>query len=138
MKEGCYACLIGMVFLTSFIFIDKTLPIERNTTKVISIQHKGQTFEVKLRESFILVLPNPGAGGYVLKDPEIDSQILTLMKMEKKPASEPNKVGDFGSFEWTFLPKEKGVSPIIVRAFRPWEREKAPIVLFEATVQVNQ
>ncbi len=137
-KEGYLIYWIGIMVLASFVFCDKTLPVERDLMKVLSIQHKGQTVEVKPGEFFLLILPNPGSGGYMIQDPEFDSHILTLTKVEKKPASEPSREGDFGSFEWTFLAKGEGVSPIIVRAFRPWEKGKAPVVLFEASVRVHQ
>jgi predicted secreted protein len=86
----------------------------------------------------MLILPNPGSGGYVVRDPEFDPQILTLQKMEKKHPSDPGKEGDFGSLEWTFQTKKEGISALIVRAFRPWEKDKAPVVIFEASVHVSQ
>ena len=73
--------------------------------KVLSVQHKGQILEVKPGESFLLIVPNPGSGGYVVRDPEFDPQILILQKTEKKPPSDPSRHGDFGSFEWTFQAK---------------------------------
>ena len=75
----------------------------------------------------------------MLWDPsEFDPQILILQKMEKKPPSDPNRDGDFGSIEWTFRGKKEGFSSIIIRAFRPWEKDKAPTVIFEASVHVTQ
>lgn len=128
--------LIGMILLCSIVFPAKILTVERNHTKIFSIQHQKQTIEAKTGESFLIVLPNPGAGGYIVQDPEFDSQILKLLKMDKKPPSESNRVGDFGSFEWTFLGREEGISKIVIRAFRPWERDKAPIILFKAIVRI--
>lgn len=111
--------------------------MERYPTKFLSVQNQGQTMDVKLGESFSLILPNPGTGGYIVRDPEFDSQILTLLKMEKKSPSELSKEGDFGSFELSFLAIKKGISKIIVRASRPWETSKAPIIIFEASIRVN-
>lgn len=128
---------IGIVLLFSFVFPEKIFPMESCFTKVLSLQHKGQTILVKSGESFLLTLPSPGAGGYLVHDPEFNSQILTLLKKEKKSPSEASGEGDFGSLEWSFLAKEKGISTIIVQASRPWERGKVPIVLFEVSIQVN-
>lgn len=138
MKESYLLYWMGIMFLSSFIFCGNTLPADGGVTRLLSNQDKGQTFEVKSGESFLLVLPNPGSGGYVVHNPEFDTEILTLVKIEKKSPSDPNRAGDFGSLEWTFLGKGKGISPIIIRAFRPWEAGKAPILLFEASVRVNQ
>jgi len=112
--------------------------MERCSKKVFSIQQEGQILIVKLGESFMLILPNLGSGGYVIRGPpEFDPQKLTLQKMEKNPPSDPSKEGDFGSFEWTFRAIEEGLSFLIVRASRPWEKGKSPIVMFEASVQVK-
>ena len=111
---------------------------EKVPIKVISAKHNGQALKAKPGESFMLILPNPGSGGYVVRDPEFDPQILTLQKMEKKHPSDPGREGDFGSLEWTFRAIKEGISPIIVRAFRPWEKDKAPVVIFEASVHVNR
>ena len=106
--------------------------------RVLSVQHKGRIFEVNPGESFALILPNPGSGGYVVMDPpEFDPQILILQKTEKKAPSDPSRLGDFGSFEWTFQATKEGISVIVVRAFRPWEKDRAPVVIFEASVRVN-
>jgi predicted secreted protein len=73
----------------------------------------------------------------VVRDPEFDPEILSFEKMEKKPPSEPARAGDFGSIEWTFRAKKRGISALTIRAFRPWEKDKAPIVIFEASVHVT-
>ena len=112
--------------------------MESNPSKLFSVEDQGQILSLTTGESFMLVLPNPGSGGYLLQDPEFDSQILTVQKVEKKPPSAPYRSGDFGSFEWTFVAKKRGISALIIRAFRPWETDKAPIVIFEATLQVSQ
>jgi predicted secreted protein len=107
--------------------------------RILSVQHKGQILEVTPGEFFLLILPNPGSGGYVVLDPpEFDPQILILHKMEKKPPSDPSRQGDFGRFEWTFQATKEGISAIVVRAFRPGEKDKASVVIFEASVHVNQ
>ncbi len=114
-----------------------TLPMERRPMKVLLVQYKGQILEVNPGESFLLIFPNPGSGGYVVLDPpEFDDQILILQKMEKQPPSDPGRQGDFGKFEWTFRAKKEGISAIVVRAFRHWEKDKAPVVIFEASVHV--
>ena len=129
----------GIVFLCSLVLCNKTLPMESRPMRVLSVQDKGQIFEVNPGESFLLIFSNPGSGGYVVLDPpEFDPQILILHKMEKKPPSDPGRQGDFGSFEWTFQAKKEGISIIVVRAFRPWEKDKVPVVIFEASVHVNQ
>ena len=113
--------------------------MENRPMRVFSVQDKGHILEITSGESFLLILPNPGSGGYVVLDPpEFDPQILILHKIEKKPPSDPGRPGDFGRFEWTFQAKKEGISAIVVRAFRPWEKDKAPVVIFEASVHINQ
>jgi hypothetical protein len=114
MKGSCFnfICCTGIVFFCSLVLCNKTLAMESRPMRVLSVQDKGQVFEVNSGESFLLILPNPGSGGYVVLDPpEFDPQILILHKMEKKPPSEPGRPGD---------------------------KDKAPVVIFEASVRVSQ
>ena len=129
---------IFLLCLQFLAFSQEVTTAEKNPTKVFSVEDQGQVLSLTTGESFMLVLPNPGSGGYLVQDPEFDPQILILQKMEKKPPSDPNRAGDFGSFEWTFVAKKRGISSLIVRAFRPWEKDKAPTVIFEAIVQVSR
>ena len=139
MKVSCFVCWTGIVFLCSLVLCNKTLAMESRPMRVLSVQHKGQIFEINSGESFLLILPNPGSGGYVVLDPpEFDPQILILHKIEKKPPSDPGRQGDFGSIEWTFRAKKEGISALIVRAFRPWEKDKASVVIFEASIHISQ
>ena len=141
MKGGCFniICCAGILFFCSLVLCNKTLAMESRPMRVLSVQHKGQILEVKPGEFFVLILSNPGSGGYVVLDPpEFDPQILILQNMEKKPPSDPGRQGDFGKFEWTFQAKKEGISAIVVRAFRPWEKDKAPVVIFEASIHVSQ
>lgn len=138
MKVSFFIFWTGIMFLSSLVFCDKILAMERRSMKIFSVQHKGQILEVKPGESFMLILPNPGSGGYVVRDPEFDLEILSFEKMEKKPPSEPHRAGDFGSIEWSFRAKKEGISALTIRASRPWEKDKAPIVIFEASVRVTQ
>lgn len=112
--------------------------MERSSKKVFSIQQERQTLIVTLGESFLLILPNPGSGGYVIREPpEFDPQKLILQKIEKNPPSDQRKEGYFGNFEWTFRAIEEGSSSLVIQASRPWEKGKSPIVIFEASVQVK-
>jgi predicted secreted protein len=85
----------------------------------------------------MLILPNPGSGGYMVRDPEFNCQVLTLQRMEKKPPSDASREGDFGSLEWTFRARKGGLSFLCVRAFRPWEKDGAAMAIFEASVLVS-
>ncbi|MBC2696424.1 MAG: protease inhibitor I42 family protein [Desulfobacteraceae bacterium] len=141
MKDGCFNFIFwaGIIFFCSLVLCNKTLPMESRPMKVLSVQDKAQIFEIPLDVSFLLILPNPGSGGYVFVDtPEFDPQILILQNLEKKPPSDPDGQGNFGVFEWTFRAKKEGISAIVIRAFRPWEKDNAPMVIFKTSVHVNQ
>jgi predicted secreted protein len=113
--------------------------MEIRPNKVLSAEHRGQIVDLEVGETFLIILPNPGAGGYVVQDsPEFDPQIIALKKMEKKPPMDRSREGDFGTIEWTFRARKQGVSPIVVRAFRPWEPLKSQITLFEVTIYVTE
>ena len=139
-KSGCIIYWIGILLLClqCLAFSQEITTVEKNPTKVFSVEDQGQILSLTTGESFMLVLRNPGSGGYLVQDPEFDSQILILQKMEREPPSDPNRAGDFGSFEWIFVAKKRGISTLIIRAFRPWETDKAPTVIFEAIIQVGQ
>jgi predicted secreted protein len=139
MKLSCLRYLTGVAFFCSIAFGSKAVVVEGSSVKVLSVQDKGQVFQVKLGESFLVSLPNPGSGGYVVQDtPEFDAEVLILQKMEKRPPSDPHREGDFGTLEWTFRAKKEGFSVLIVRASRPWEKDKPPRVIFEASIHVSQ
>jgi len=111
----------------------------KSPEQVLTTQQNGQTIELKPGECFLLVLHNPGSGGYILQDPpEFDSRILVLRKTEKEPALGANKEGNFGKHMWTFQAKKEGRSSVVILASRPWEKEKAPTVIFEASVTVSK
>ena len=139
-KLGGIICWMGITLLRlDFLgFSQEVTTVEKDPAKVFSGQDQGHILGVRPGESFMLILPNPGSGGYLVQDPEFDSQILTLQRKEKKPPSDPDRGGDFGSFEWTFLAKQEGRCSLIVRAFRPWEKDKPRSILFSATVEVGQ
>lgn len=138
-KAGFFTFVIGITLTCTLVYRDKVLSMDKRPIKVLTVQHKGQVLDLNPGESFLLVLNNPGSGGYIVQEPpEFDPQILILLKMEKKPPSDPNRDGDFGRLEWTFEAIKEGISAIIVRASRPWERGKAPIVLFEGSVLVTK
>jgi predicted secreted protein len=89
--------------------------------KIFSGQNKGRVFQLKPGESLLLILSNTGSGGYVVHDlPEFDPEIISFEKMEKKPPSEPDRVGDFGSIEWSFRAKKEGIPALTIRTARPW------------------
>ena len=112
---------------------------EKRKGRVLTILDKGKIIQIESGKSFLLILRNPGSGGYVVKDPpEVDSQILDFLRTERKePKGSTNMDGDFGEIVWTFQAKKTGESHIIVRALRPWERNKEPIVIFETLIQVT-
>jgi predicted secreted protein len=138
-KVGGFIAWMGIwLFCFGFLaFSQEISTVEKDPSKVFSVQHRGQILDVRPGESFMLILPNPGSGGYMVRDPEFNSQILTLQKMKKKPPSDAGREGDFGGFEWTFRARKEGISFLIVRAFRPWEKDKTPLVIFEASVRVS-
>lgn len=139
MKFGLLIFSMGMVSFFPSVSSNKIFSMGTRHMKVLSIEQTGETLKVKPGESFLLILPDPGSGGYVVRDtPEFDSGILVLVKMERKPPSDSRRAGDFGSLEWTFRAKKEGVSPIVIRASRPWEREKASVIIFETSVLVTE
>mgnify|MGYP003573603235 CR=1 FL=1 len=142
-KKGIICVLFRIVYVVIFsgmIFCNPIFPNETSLpVKVFSTDEKGQILQVKPEQSFLLVLPDPSAGGYMAqKIPEFDPEILVLKKMEQKPPRESNRRGNFGSIEWHFRARKEGISALTIRASRPWENDQAPIILFEAMVQVTQ
>jgi predicted secreted protein len=141
MKTG----FINFIYCTRIVFLfaavfPQGMPSGKGCPmRVVSIQHEGKTVELKVGESFVLILPNPGSGGYrVISAPEFDDRILNLQKTEKKPPFQGGRQGDFGSIEWTFRAIREGRSVIFIRAHRPWEKDKAPLVVFEVSIRVTQ
>ena len=139
-RTYCLSTSILLLCLVGFAFSQEANPTERKPmpTKVFSVRHHGKVLHVKPGECFSLILANPGSGGYTVRDPEFDSSVLVLQEMKKRPPSDAAGGGDFGVFEWTFLPIKEGRSRLIVRAFRPWEKDKTHMILFSATVDVVQ
>jgi len=135
----CSAVLIGMLaFFAAFpVFSQQIKAREEPPVNVFTHKQHGQPINLQRSESFVLVLPNPGAGGYVVQDPEFDSDVLVLQKTDKRLAGDPTRGGDFGQYAWTFFGKRQGESSLIIKASRPWEKNKAGKVLFETAVHVR-
>lgn len=139
MKFNCTLRCVAISILCALIFCDELVSMEIRPPKVLSAEHRGKIVDLEVGEIFLIILPNPGAGGYVVQDsPEFDHQILALQKMEKKPPMDQSREGDFGTIEWTFRAQKQGVSPIVVRASRPWEPLKSQTTLFEVTIHVTE
>lgn len=135
-----FSMLIYSIMILSFFTLvccSRVFP-EKCEGRVLTILDKGQIIQIEAGKSFLLVLGNPGSGGYVVKDPpQVDSQILDFLKTERIEPKGSNMDGNFGEIVWTFQAKKAGESHIIVKASRPWERNKEPIVIFETLIQVT-
>jgi len=129
--------IIVLSFLTLVLY--SCVFSEEDKGQILTILNKGQTIPIKTGNSFMLVLNNPGSGGYIVQDPpEFDPQVLNLLKMESRASKNSNLDGNFGEIVWTFQGSKQGDSHIKVKAFRPWEKNKKPIAIFEATIKVSR
>ena len=105
--------------------------------KTLTDKDNGGSIEIELGSVFHVVLPNPGSGGYLFQEtPEFNPAVLVLEKVEKATPSESDREGDFGQYKWTLRAQKEGASPLVLYIYRPWEKDKAPIVFFEATINV--
>ena len=112
---------------------------EEDKGQILTILNKGQTLPIKTGNFFMVVLNNPGSGGYIVQDPpEFDPQVLNLLKMESRASKNSNLDGNFGEIVWTFQASKQGDSHIKIKAIRPWEKNKKSIEIFEATIMVSK
>ena len=112
---------------------------EEDKGQILTILNKGQTLPIKTGNFFMVVLNNPGPGGYIVQDPpEFDPQVLNLLKMESRASKNSNLDGNFGEIVWTFQASKQGDSHIKIKAVRPWEKNKKSIEIFEATIMVSK
>ncbi len=112
---------------------------EEDKGQILTILNKGQTLPIKTGNFFMVVLNNPGSGGYIVQDPpEFDPQVLNLLKMESRASKNSNLDGNFGEIVWTFQASKQGDSHIKIKAVRPWEKNKKSIEIFEATIMVSK
>jgi predicted secreted protein len=133
-----FICCAHMIMPLSGDFDCELLAMPNNCEKIITHHQNGQEVNIDLGGCFRLIVPNPGAGGYLIQTlPEFDSHILSLQGTKKKLPRESDGEGNFGSFEWLFKTDNAGLSEIIIRAGRPWEKDKSQTIIFKVTIKVT-
>jgi predicted secreted protein len=112
--------------------------MERRCLKILNQQDHGRIISMKQGECFLLILSNPGSGGYLFQDPpEYDRDVLRLSETNRISPPQTGGGGNFGSYEWVFQAERPGTSGIVIRAARPWEKGKSQIEMFKANIEVT-
>ena len=125
-------------FLFIFAACGSGAGVQETDVREFTSELQGQTIAVELAEEFLIRIPNPGSGGYLLlEEPQYEAGILSIIDLTKIPAEKGDRDGNFGQFEWRFKAESPGTSPLAVNAFRPWEGPESAIVVFEAVVIVK-
>ncbi len=96
----------------------------------------GRTVTLKVGETLLLSLRNPGSGGYQALPPVFDAGVLTLLSQRDQAPLKP-RPGDFGCLEFTWQARRPGATEVTVNIARPWEKNKPPEQFFMIRVQVS-
>ena len=80
----------------------------------------GRTVTLKVGETLLLNLRNPGGGGYNVLPPVYDGEILTLLSRRDIPPAK-SMPGDFGRIEFVWQARQAGDTEVTVNIARPWE-----------------
>ncbi len=99
----------------------------------------GRTVTLKVGETLVLNLRNPGSGGYNVLPPVYDGEILALLsRKDIPPEKRPQPLmGDFGRIEFTWEARQPGATEVTVNIARPWEQTKPPEQFVKIRVRVS-
>ncbi|MFI5330906.1 MAG: protease inhibitor I42 family protein [Desulfobaccales bacterium] len=96
----------------------------------------GRTVTLKVGETLVLNLRNPGSGGYNVLPPVYDDEVLTLRSRRDLPPTQP-RPGDFGRIEFVWQARQAGDTEVTVNIARPWEKHKSPEQFMKIRVRVS-
>jgi predicted secreted protein len=96
----------------------------------------GRTVTLKVGETLLLDLRNPGSGGYKVLPPVYDGEILTLLSRRELPPTQ-SRPGDFGRIEFVWQGRRAGDTEVTVNIARPWEKHKPPEKFWKVRVRVS-
>jgi inhibitor of cysteine peptidase len=85
----------------------------------------GRLVTLKVGETLVLNLRNPGSGGYQVLPPVYDGKVLTLLSRRDLPPTQ-SRPGDFGRIELAWQARQAGDTEVTVNIARPWEKHKSP------------
>jgi predicted secreted protein len=93
-----------------------------NQGLVANEKSMGSPFDVPIGKSFYVEMRNPGSGGYQIKEPEFDQNILQMREKKSIPPPENTKrAGDFGRVIYIFKAIATGSTDVVFRIYRTWE-----------------
>lgn len=96
----------------------------------------GRTVTLKVGETLLLNLRNPGSGGYNVLPPVYDGEILTFLSRRDLPPTK-SLPGDFGRIEFAWQARQAGDTEVTVNIARPWEKTKSPEQFMKIRVLVS-
>ncbi|MCX5892958.1 MAG: protease inhibitor I42 family protein [Deltaproteobacteria bacterium] len=129
--------------MTGFLLIALILPsaLVQAAPAAITLTEKdsGRTLTLKVGETLVLNLRNPGSGGYNVLPPVYDGEILALLsRKDIPPEKRPQPLmGDFGRIEFTWEARQPGTTEVTVNIARPWEKTKPPEQFMKIRVRVE-
>ena len=91
---------------------------------------------LKVGETLLLNLRNPGGGGYNVLPPVYDGEILTLLSRRDIPPAK-SMPGDFGRIEFVWQARQAGDTEVTVNIARPWEKTAPPKQFMKIRVRVG-
>ena len=92
---------------------------------------------MKVGETLLLNLRNPGSGGYNVLPPVYDGEILTLLSRRDLPPTQ-SRPGDFGRIELVWQARQPGEAEVTVNIARPWEKHTPPEHFMKIRVRVSR
>lgn len=134
---------IAPLLMTGFLLIALILPsaLVQAAPAAITLTEKdsGRTLTLKVGETLVLNLRNPGSGGYNVLPPVYDGEILALLsRKDIPPEKRPQPLmGDFGRIEFTWEARQPGATEVTVNIARPWEKTTPPAQFMKIRVRVE-
>lgn len=134
---------IAPLLMTGFLLIALILPsaLVQAAPAALTLTEKdsGRTLTLKVGETLVLNLRNPGSGGYNVLPPVYDGEILALLsRKDIPPEKRPQPLmGDFGRIEFTWEARQPGATEVTVNIARPWEKTKPPEQFMKIRVRVE-
>ncbi len=96
----------------------------------------GQTVDVAVNDTILLVLPENPTTGHVWALDNSDATPITILSSELT-RTHPNRMGAPGVRTLRLKPTKVGTAHVQLKCWRPWEGDASVIERFELTAQVK-
>ena len=128
--------IAGLAFCLGIMWAAAAWAAEGQPALRVTTKDAGKTITFKVGATFLVELQQPSGTGYVMLPPVFEARVLKLVRHKEEPplqAGHP-RVGFPLRHLLEFQAVGEGRTDLVVQIARPWEKDKAPLEIFRATI----